>query len=361
MLSRWTVTVLAIAWTGLLTGAGAVAGPHLDWVNSLTPAGESREGLSLASGGKTAYRILLSAEPTLQDIKAAADLAQTLWQITGAEFPIICDGQVGADGGRVISIGRTARMKAADLPQAKADLGDEGYAIAVKDGCLFIFGGRLRGPIYGVYAFLEEDMGCRWYVAATAPLWIRTHEPKDRGSLGEPLLPHDPDLRVRPVPRQFVPPLFLREPFYADAFDATWSLQNRVNAPNGRVRDAWGGRVRYTPRYVHTFRHLMPPAKYFKEHPEYYMLTKDGKRIRRQLCQTHPDVIRIVLAEALRAIDKDKGHPGQLILEISPNDGGRHCHCPTCEKINKENESPAGSLIYGSSSLLRNAWQGFLA
>ena len=84
-----------------------------------------------------------------------------------------------------------ARMKAANLPQAKVDLSEEGYAIAVKDGSLYIFGGRLRGAIYGVYAFLEEDLGCRWYVAARSVTWGAF--PKERGDLGEPLLPRDPN------------------------------------------------------------------------------------------------------------------------------------------------------------------------
>ena len=338
---RLTATALGIVWMGL--SAVTVAGPHPDWVNSLKPGAEPAAELALASGGKTEYRVLLSAEPTTRDLKAAAELAKTLSLITGAEFPIVCEGQGGPAAGRVISVGRTARMREANLPQAKADLGDEGYAIAVKDGSLFIFGGRLRGPIYGVYAFLEEDLGCRWYVAAKAVVWMGRQR-EDRGGLGEPLLPHDADLRVRAVPRHFVPTLFLREPFYAEAFDPAWALQNRVNGHHTDVRNIWGGRVVYAPVYCHTFRWLVPPDRYFKTHPEYFMVGKDGKRKPHQICQSAPEVIRFVTEQALKALDKE---PWAQILEVSPNDlADQYCRCPLCDRINKENNSPAGSLIY---------------
>ena len=46
---------------------------------------------------------------------------------------------------------------------AQEDLDDEGYAIAVKGGRLFLFGGKKRGPLYAAIAFMEEDLGLRWY------------------------------------------------------------------------------------------------------------------------------------------------------------------------------------------------------
>ena len=44
-----------------------------------------------------------------------------------------------------------------------AALGDEGFTIQTSGPHLVIAGGRLRGTMYGVYAFLEEVLGCRWY------------------------------------------------------------------------------------------------------------------------------------------------------------------------------------------------------
>jgi len=316
-LSAWYV-VTAIVSCLVLPHAAARA----EWRNSIKPKGEPGPELTLARDGKTNCVIVIPAESTGQEQKAAEELARWLGEMTGAAFEIVTDATSPID--TEISVGRTNRLEGANVPQVREDLGNEGYAIAVDGKRLFLVGGRSRGPIYAVYALLEEDLGCRWY------------------HLEESLIPKSATLRFRPVPRHYVPVLFLRDPFYSDAFNPTWSLRNRTNAPWAPVQAEWGGRVTYVPGFVHTFAALLPRDQYFDEHPEYFALI-DGVRDPRQLCQTHPDVIRIVTERMLKVLDEN---PGATMLEISPNDGGRHCTCPDCEKLNEENNSPAGSLIY---------------
>ena len=41
------------------------------------------------------------------------------------------------------------------MPAASADLGNEGYGIAVKDDALFLWGGSTRGAINAVYALIK--------------------------------------------------------------------------------------------------------------------------------------------------------------------------------------------------------------
>jgi hypothetical protein len=202
-------------------------------------------------------------------------------------------------------------------------LGDEGYAVAAKDKALYLFGGRTRGPINAVYALLEEDLGCRWYT-------------KDANRI-----PQTPVLVFRPVPRVFVPTLAIRDPFYNAAFDGTWSLHNRTNAPSAVVPEEWGGHVNYA-LFVHTFNTLLPPDKYFAEHPEYFMLGQDGKRSTQQLCTTNPDVISIVTESALRTL---RENPNCEIISVSKNDGGGTCLCPNCKAIDDAEGSHSGALL----------------
>lgn len=292
------------------------------WRNALAPKGEASKELLLAQGGKAEYRIVLPVKSSMQHYVAAEYLAHWLEAICGADFAVVGDHEAAKPC--EISIGRTNRAEKAGLLASKDDLGDEGYRIAVRDKRLYLIGGRTRGPINAVYALLEEDLGCRWYSKKAVRL------------------PKCETLRVRPVQRVSKPAFRIRDPFYFVSFDATWSLRNRTNAPSAAVPEEWGGRMDYA-LFVHTMHSLVPPSKYFKEHPEYFMLDGNQKRNAHQLCMTNPDVIRIATESVLR-IMKDK--PNCEIISVSKTDGGRTCQCPRCKALDTAEGSECASLLY---------------
>ncbi len=302
----------------LTTQAGTTWG---QWRNSLKPKGKPAAELELAVGGHTEYAIVIPETPTPQETKAAEDLAQWLGEMTGAEFPVV--GEPTPVQAREISVGDTTRLRASGWFRGR-DLGDEGYGIGVVGESLFLVGGRKRGPINAVYAFLEEDLGCRWYTRSVNRI------------------PRRPTVRVRPVPRSYAPVFEIRDPFYRDAFDGTWSLRNRTNAPSAAVPEEWGGRMDYA-LFVHTFNTLIPPGQYLEEHPEYFMLNEDGKRVSRQLCLTNPDTIRLATDRVLEIL-RDK--PNAEIISVSKNDGGGSCVCDGCSAIDEAEGTHAGSLLH---------------
>jgi len=249
--------------------------------------------------------------------------------MTGASFPIIREGQTA---GKVVSVGRTRLLRDARIAEADRDLGDEGYGIAVRESRLFLFGGRTRGPLYAVFALLEEDLGCRWYA---------------RGSAATPKAP---DLAFRPVPRTSVPAFEIRDPFYWDAFDRNWSLRNRTNSERGGVPEKWGGRIDYARGwFVHTFDRLIAPKEHFATHPEFFSVNK-GKRMHHvpghwpgQLCLTDPQVLRASIDKVRAALSKN---PHAELISVSENDGRLgYCQCARCEAINVAEGSPAGTLV----------------
>lgn len=317
---RTRLTVMAVCLALILPGA-ASAEPWTAWQNALAPRADAGPELTLAHDGIADYAIVIPDAATPQDQKAAQDLAKWLKEMTGAAFAIVPEAQ--AQGDAIVSIGETKAATAAGLAPAP-DLGDEGYRIAAKGKALFLSGGRKRGAINAVYALLEEDLGCRWYAGDSSTL------------------PQRPTLAFRPVPRSFAPTLVIRDPFYHAAFDATWSLRNRTNAPSAAVPEEWGGHVDYA-LFVHTFNTLVPPQQYFAEHPEYFMLGKDGKRSQQQLCTTNPDVIRIATQSALEILRKN---PTAEVISVSKNDGGGTCLCPKCKEIDDAEGSNAGALLY---------------
>jgi energy-converting hydrogenase Eha subunit C len=301
-----------------------IANNRSAWINSLKPTAKIGAELTITENNKANYSILLSKKPTTQDQKAAEDLKTWLEKMTGATIQIVTESKNSKTSDQVISIGQTQLFKKSKLAASAENLKDEGYGIDQKDNTLFIWGGRTRGVINGVYALLEEDLGCRWY----------SNECNMIPSIGT--------LKFAPALRTFVPALSCRDPFWYVAFDATWSLHNRTNAPSAKVPEEWGGTIDYGGMFVHTFHNLFPEDEYLAAHPEYYMLNDQNKRVTNQLCTTNPEVIRLVKEKVRKVL---KANPYAELISISKNDGGGTCACINCKSLDVAEGSKMASLM----------------
>lgn len=292
--------------TFLAVGHGSA---QTQWQNSLKPEGKPATRLKVVANGKPAVTIQLPAQPTPPETKAAGELQHWVREITGATLEI----KSGLAGWN--SIGLVTDPK----------LGDEGYSIAAKGSQLTLSGGRTRGVVNAVYALLEEDLGCRFYTADS----IR--------------LPKTNTLVIALVARRYVPRLKIRDPFYACAFDPVWSLRNRTDAPSAPVPEEFGGRVDYGGMFVHTAAQILPPDKYFKDHPDYFAQRADGSRSTAQLCPTHPEVAKIAIAYVRQSL---KDNPRAEILSVSKNDNTEICLCERCQKLrDAEGSDMANQLV----------------
>ncbi len=296
---------------------------HPAWENSLKPSGTPGPEITLAENGQALYRIVLPGEPTSQEQKSAADLKLWLDTMSGASFEIVAEGDDVEVNGREISVGRTRLLTENKPAGHDADLGDEGYAIASEDDRVYLFGGSRRGPIYAVYAFLEEDLGCRWYAGDSATI------------------PHRPTLSVAPVRRTFTPALERRDPFYSDARHSAWSLRNKTASHAVYIPAAWGGYPKFPGHFVHTYNLLMPPEEFFDDHPEYFSLFQ-GERTDLQLCPTHSEVQRIMVERVLGQLERC---PDCRYVDVSPNDWRYYCECPRCHALDEAEGTQAASLL----------------
>ena len=289
---------IGVALIGAGTAWCLAAPATAEWKNSLVPAGTVSAPLTLVRDGKPLYAVVLPEQPTGPERKAADDLRQWVKEITGAELP-------SAKGG-----GNAPAIRIRTAPEF---VGDE-YRIAVEADSLVLTGGTGRGAVNAVYALLEEDLGCRWYV-------------KD-----DSRLPKTATLTVPVVPRSYRPSLRMRDPFYAASFDPVWSLRNRTNAPRAAVAEEHGGHLDYGGLDVHTHATLLPADKHFKDHPEYFAQDASGKRYPAQLCATHPEVARIV-SENILDLLRDKPHTEIVSVSKNDNGGDQICHCTTCAPL----------------------------
>ena len=280
--------------------------------------GATEKPLILADGGKTSYRIVKAVDASPSEARGAAELQFFLKEITGASFPVVTDAD--SPTGKLILLGQnklTARLRP---PVLFDKLGTEGFVLRTSGSNLVIADGRQRGTMYGVYTFLEK-LGCRW-VARDASR-----------------IPKTPALRVGPLDETGKPAFEYREIYIGEAFDKDWAARNKTNGQSAALDASTGGKIQYYP-FVHSFYALVPPAKYFKEHPEYFSLV-DGRRRseKAQLCLTNPDVLRI---STERVLGWMKEHPEATICSVSANDYGGQCECDNCRRIERE-EGGAGS------------------
>ncbi len=278
----------------------------------------------LFSNHRTSYCIWLGAQASPSEKWAAKELHHWLEQISGADFPILQADQSGttaASGPRII-LGYNELVKAKlNIPLPAP--ADESFRYLSEGGDIMIFGGRERGTLYGVMAFLENELGCRWYTPAVS------------------VIPPREELRFSHYDRTESPGVRVRNDFYFEAFDTLWAARNRMNGRMGYVNQPGGVEAYWA---VHTFYPLVPPDEFFGKHPEYYSLV-NGKRTHEsaQLCLTNPHVLSIIIDRIKKRMRES---PEYLIYDVSQNDNFNPCQCDKCQRIVREEQSESGLIIW---------------
>jgi hypothetical protein len=255
--------------------------------------------VTLVRDGRTQHRICLAADAIPAERRAAGELQRFLSGMSGARLEVeTCTQPVGP---------RIAL-------QANPQLGAEEFRLRTVGRDLVIEGGRPRGVMYGAYELLDR-LGCRWYTA------------------GVSVVPKRKTIRLDPMDARGKPAFEYRETFFTEAFGLDWSARNRLNGNTHQLDETTGGKVRYHP-FVHSFYQMIPPEKYFQDHPEYFSLIGGQRRWERgQLCLTNPDVLRLGV-EAVRGWIREQ--PEAVILSVSQNDWTGWCECDGCRRVEEE-------------------------
>lgn len=293
--------------------------PILSAVVLLLPLALSA-GIRIAERGRAAASVVVDVAAGPVERKAAEELAFFLHIVTGADFPVVT--QAPAASSRLL-VGEGA-ARTADPRFRAAALAPEEIVVRSAGRDLILAGGSPRGTIYAVYAFLEDVVGCRWWTGQASHM------------------PRRPTLDIGPTSLRFSPPLEYREPFWFPAFDPAWAARNKANGFTAGGDEERGGRHVYEG-FVHTFYTLIPPEKYFKDHPEWFSEI-DGERTAKnaQLCLTNEEMRR-ELVKNLR--DRLRANPRATIASVSQNDCFNPCTCPQCRALDEAEGSPSGALL----------------
>ncbi len=278
------------------------------------------DALTIAEDGAVKAVIIIAPDASEPEKHAAAELAEFLHQITGGKF----ETAYGFVSGKSrILVGQKAAKLAIPNFSTK-ELGSDGIVIRTIGNDLILAGGEPRGTLYAVYTFLEDYVGCRWWSSKVS------------------MIPKKRTVKVGKLNIRYVPPLEYRESFWFDAFDGDWAVRNKSNGNSERLDAKRGGKHSYQG-FVHTFFPLIRPQTYFKEHPEWFSEI-EGKRKHEhaQLCLTN-EAMRKELVKNLKA--RLRSNPAATIASVSQNDWHGYCQCSKCAAVDKEEGSPAGSLL----------------
>ncbi len=253
----------------------------------------SRADLVLVADGSNACPVV--AEKRFED--TARQLTHYLQRISGAAFKLIVTNEPPA--GRAFLVGNFGSTNMAELP------GDS-FRIDVTADRLQISGATPAGVKFGVYAFLEDRLGCRWWA------W------------DEEDVPRQATIRLADGSA-------LTKAVFTQTILMNQEAQTKRNAFEDKCRvknaEAWSG--------GHTIYPLLTP--YAKTNTDLYPYSKKtGKRAPNALhfCYSAPGIAE-ALAEALAdEVKKRNGDVKNVIYMAGMGDWyGGQCECERCEAI----------------------------
>lgn len=269
------------------------------------------------------YQIVLNPGASPSERQAAAELKSYLQQ-AGVDVPI-ADG-IPADGTPMIVLGCGAVSRQLGVDPKPDQLGEQGYVMRTVAPHIVIAGTPAAGTLYGVYDFLEQYAGVRWYAPDV------TDVPK----LTEPALPQV-DVVVKPA-------FSWRHTSYAwPGKDDAFLAHVRDNSGNGGADRVLGVQHAHDRR-CHSYHAFISVGEFFKDHPEYFSEIGGVRRdFETQLCLTNPDVLEIV---AERMLKRMADMPECRQHNFSQEDYYNYCQCAKCTEMNRKYGTLGGTQFW---------------
>ncbi len=281
------------------------------------------EPMYIVKDGVSDFVIVTADEPD-ECIQTAANELQTyIEKISGVNLPQVTESDFVSSKNAII-IGQTA-LEQNITEINRSEIGADGFKLYSDGTYLLIAGGDSRGTLYGVYTFLEEYLGVRWFT---------------------------PELEVVPesnnviidanIDRTVQPSFSIRRNSCMGA-DNAHRARNKINVSFWEDATEYGGALTFVLWDV-TLPTLVPDSL-FADHPEYFAMNPDGSRTTDHVCLSHPDVLPIAVEKAreeMRNCERNAKH-----IHIGQKDNSNYCHCEKCEALyEKYGSISAPTLVF---------------
>lgn len=197
---------------------------------------------------------------------------------------------------------------------------EDGFLIRVTDNEVLVKAMGDRGILYGVVEILDTYLDVKYFGA-------HEYVVPTRHRVQLPLI----DTLLNPAFR------YRQTQFYGIEEDSMYAIWHRLEKPAEIfVHNYW----------VHTFDRILPSDTYGSAHPEFYSFFKGRRNPGKasQWCLSN----EFLFEEVCRNLDSlFASDPTRHLISVSQNDGNfTNCTCPSCSRIDDENGSPSGSLVY---------------
>ena len=259
---------------------------------------------------------ILPVPKTGADKRALDKLKSGLNDLFGVVLPALELGET-QDWRKAIVLGRRAALQTGAVTQQQLDeVTPGGHVIECGDGRIVIAGPDAWSTYFGVLTFLERQ-GLHYFTRS-----------KRRVSKPESKIIRPFTVSSRPT--------FLVRPGWGLELRQTTSLI--ADPRKGADPELFDRKKTGSDLWIdHSAGYLVPKRMYYDEHPEYYSMLENGKRIakdaftdhRTPLCFANPDVTRISVERALQWVALQ---PDPRFFMITNGDGG-WCQCPGCKGL----------------------------
>lgn len=293
-------------------------------VTALLAFGASAIERPLVANGASDYAIVLQPTASPSEQTAANELQQRIKDCVGVTLPIVSEPPTSGAPMIVLGMGPIAEsLGVAPDPEA---LGEQGYTLQTSGQHIIIAGTPVIGTLYGVFDFLEEFLGVRWY----APGVTRTPAVKNVS------IPH--------LDRTVTPAFLWRHTgFPWQEGETPFRPYVRDNSGKGDVEHPWGVQHAFDGQ-CHSYFTYIDPDRDFDAHPEYFSEI-GGKRHKEetQLCLTNPEVLDLVTERMLKRMES---MPGVRQHNFSQMDWYNYCQCANCTAMNERYGTTGGTQFW---------------
>lgn len=314
----------------------------------LNGCGASKAKLGqIVKDGRTDY-IIVTGTNGLYDRFAVGEFKEIMKKSTGIDFKSVKSGSPEAASAR-------KRILIGDSPEVRKLLGDKTVTdlknleslVTKRGNDIIIVGGGNHGTAYGVYSFLEKEVGYRYFIPERDGQLIPQHKNLTySGKEHRERIAFDFLRTMCMLPYyKKITPMFL----YRNRGDVSrqcsgpTKMKGLLSSDNPMLDSGHGFYLYITTERTKNFYKWDKPKDYFKTNPEFFSMDKNGKRSNRlQLCFSNPELRKEFTK---RIIERGRRMGKRGILVIGANDWpGSFCYCPKCKKLEEKYGCIAGPL-----------------